>query len=203
MKKLFSILLLAVIATSVQAQGQGQGRGQGRWQRPPQGEQQFSPEKFEAQMQEFITKEAKLTPEDAAKFFPLYKEMQDKQRKLFARQRELANVKPSDEQGCLNVIKESDEIDLELKRIQQNYHKRFISMLSASKLYDIMQAEQRFYRHMMRDWGRGGGQFGQFGGQFGQFGQWPQQNRQGQQQNRQWPQQQQNGQWQRPQRPQR
>ena len=82
-------------------------------------------------MQEFITKEAKLTPEDAAKFFPLYKEMQDKQRKLFARQRELANVKPSDEQGCLNVIKESDEIDLELKRIQQNYHKRFISMLSS------------------------------------------------------------------------
>ena len=72
MKKLFSILLLAVIAMSVQ--GQGQGRGQGRWQRPPQGEQQFSPEKFEAQMQEFITKEAKLTPEDATKFFPLYKE---------------------------------------------------------------------------------------------------------------------------------
>lgn len=138
-------------------------------------------------MQEYITKEANLTPEDATKFFPLYKEMQDKQRKLFARQRELANVKPSDEQGCLNVIKESDEIDLELKRIQQNYHKRFISLLSASKLYDIMQAEQRFYRHLMRDWGRGGGQFGQFGGQFGQFGQWPQQpNRQGQQQNRQW-----------------
>ena len=33
-------------------------------------------------MQEFITKEAKLTPEDAAKFFPLYKEMQASRRAM-------------------------------------------------------------------------------------------------------------------------
>ena len=124
--------------------------------------------KFEAELQDFITKEAKLTPQEAAKFFPVYKEMQEKQRELFDRQRELAKVKPTDEQGCLKVIKESDEIDLNLKRIQQTYHQRFIELLSASKVYDILKAEQRFHRHMMKNWGRGNGeQKGERGGQKG------------------------------------
>lgn len=131
-------------------------------------QQRFSPEKFEAELQDFITKEAKLTPQEAAKFFPVYKEMQEKQRELFDRQRELAKVKPTDEQGCLKVIKESDEIDLNLKRIQQTYHQRFIELLSASKVYDILKAEQRFHRHMMKNWGRGNGeQKGERGGQKG------------------------------------
>ena len=33
--------------------------------------QKFSPEKFQADMEQFITQEACLTPEEAAKFFPL------------------------------------------------------------------------------------------------------------------------------------
>jgi len=116
--------------------------------------QNFSPEKFEADLQQFITKEAKLSQEEADKFFPLYKEMQEKQRALFERQRELAKVKPSDEKGCLKVLKESDDIDLELKRIQKRYHLRFLDLMSASKVYDILQAEMRFHRHMMRSWSR-------------------------------------------------
>ena len=32
--------------------------------------QKFSPEKFQAEMEQFITQEACLTPEEAAKFFP-------------------------------------------------------------------------------------------------------------------------------------
>lgn len=167
MKKLFGILLLTMFTLGINAQGQGQGQ------------QRFSPERFEADMQQFITREAHLTQEEATKFFPLYKEMQEKQRALFDRQRELAKVKPSDESGCLRVIKESDVIDLELKRIQQNYHTRFIKLLSASKLYDILQAEQRFHRHLMRSWGRGFGQGqnqgqGQGRGAWGQRQQMPQ-----------------------------
>ena len=43
-----------------------------------QDQQKFSPEKFDAELQEFITNEAKLTPQEAAKFFPIYMEMQNK-----------------------------------------------------------------------------------------------------------------------------
>ena len=142
MKKVFYIIVLTALFT-IKATAQDQRQ------------QRFSPEKFEAELKDYITKEANLTPQEAAKFFPLYKEMQEKQRALFGRQRGLGLVKPFDEQGCLKVIKEIDEIDLELKRIQQTYHTRFIEQLSASKVYDILRAEERFHRHMMRNWGRG------------------------------------------------
>lgn len=149
MKKFSFILLLTTmmtIATSAQM----------RQHQQPQ--ERFSPEKFEAQQQEYITNEAKLTQQEAAKFFPIYKEMQEKQRVQFDRQRQLNMKKPTDEQGCLKAIKESDEIDLELKRIQQYYHSRFLELMPASKVYDILKAEQTFYRRMMRNWGRGNGQ---------------------------------------------
>ena len=51
--------------------------------------QKFSPEKFQADLQEYIVKEAKLTPQEAAKFLPLYSEMFQKQRAIYDRQRQL------------------------------------------------------------------------------------------------------------------
>jgi len=142
MKRIITICLTLLLTLSTHAQGQ-------------QSPQRFSPEVFQAQFEEYITREAHLTPQEAAAFFPIYREMQEKQRALFDRQRNLARVKPADEQGCLKVIKERDETDLELKRIQQAYHLRFLEQLSASRVYDILQVEERFYRHMMRSWGRG------------------------------------------------
>jgi hypothetical protein len=172
MKQFFVALMMALFATGIQAQQQWMPqRGGGQ-----QGSQErFSPEKFDADLQEFITKEAGLSHQEAAKFFPVYKEMLGKQRALFMRQSQLAKVKPADEQGCMKVIKEGDDIDLELKNIQKNYHKRFLDLMPASKVYDILQAEQRFFRHTMRSWGRGNGngrrqQFPHFP-QFPQFNQ--------------------------------
>ena len=71
-----------------------------------------------------------------------------------------STTKPADDEGCMNVIRESDEIDLEIKRIQQTYHNRFMEIVSPSKLYDILNAEKRFFRRMMRNWGRGNTQHG-------------------------------------------
>jgi len=155
MKKLFIICITLILALTVDAQGgfgQGFGRGQGQGQ--GQG-QRFSPERFQAQLEEFITKEACLTTQEIAEFFPVYREMLEKQRAVFMRQRNVSRVKPADEQGCLKAIKEQDEIDLELKRIQQTYHLRFLEVLPASRVYDILRAEERFHRSMMRNWGRG------------------------------------------------
>ena len=120
----------------------------------PNGQQQkFSPEKFDQELQAFITTEAKLTTQEAAKFFPVYKEMQAKQRGLYERQRKLVWTNPQDEASCLKAIRERDEIDLEMKRILQTYHNRFLETLPASKVYAIIQAEDRFHRRMMKRWG--------------------------------------------------
>lgn len=112
--------------------------------------QQFSPEKFDAELREFITNEAKLTEQEADKFFPVYKEMQAKQREIFGRQGALVMNKPEGEKACLDAIRQSDENDLEMKRIQKAYHEKFLKMLPASKVYAILRAEVKFHRRMLR-----------------------------------------------------
>jgi len=157
MKRLTTILFASVLAISATAQNFGQ-RPQGFGQRPQgfgQQTQKFSPEKFQADLEQFITKEACLTPQESAKFFPVYKEMQAKQRAVYDRQRQLGFGKPADEKGCEKAIRQRDEYDLELKRIQQTYHNKFLSIISASKLYDVLKAEDRFHRQMLRGWNNG------------------------------------------------
>ena len=145
MKRLMTILIALVLAVAAIPQDH-------KPQQPPK----FSPEKFQADLEQFITKEACLTPQEAAKFFPVYKEMQAKQRAVYDRQRQLGWGKPADEKGCEKAIRQRDEYDLELKRIQQTYHNKFLSIISASKLYDVIKAEDRFHRQMLRGWNRGG-----------------------------------------------
>ena len=138
MKKLVFMLFLAVMSLSAVAQ-------ENKFQ-----PQKFSPEKFQADLEQYITKEACLTPKEAAKFFPVYKEMMAKQRVVYERQRQMGWAKPTDEKGCEKAIRQRDEYDLELKRIQQTYHNKFLSIISASKLYDVLAAEDRFHRLMLR-----------------------------------------------------
>lgn len=139
------IITLAALTLSFGLQAQGPKK--------PGGEK-FSPEKFDSELREFITNEAHLSQQEAAKFFPLFKEMQQKQRTLFNKQRQLSQKKPQNQEGCQQAIIEHDEMDVELKRIQQNYHKRFLEVLPADKVYDILKAESRFHRRMMKNWGQ-------------------------------------------------
>ena len=117
--------------------------------------QQFSPEKFQAEMEQFITKEAGLTAEEGAKFFPLYREMQQKQRAVFGRMRQEGRVKPTDDASCKRLVQKRDEVELELKKIQQTYHNKFFTVLSASKVFDVLRAEEKFHRQAFRNMGQG------------------------------------------------
>lgn len=145
-KRLYITVLLAfVLCLCITAQ-QGAHKGQQ--------DQRFSPERFEAELQQFLVAEASLNPQEAAKFFPVYKEMQRKRRALFDRQRQLAKIKPQDEKGCQKAIREYDDINVELKRIEQTYHNRFLDILPASKVYDLIKAEDRFHRRMLKRWSK-------------------------------------------------
>ena len=123
------------------------------WAQQPR--QKFSPEKFDQELREYIIKEAELTTQEAEKFFAVYKEMREKQRALFGRQKNADRTKPASEEACMKAIKERDERELEQKRIQQEYHNKFLELLPASKVYDVLQAENRFHRHKLRQWGGG------------------------------------------------
>ena len=96
--------------------------------------QKFSPEKFQADMEQFITKEASLTAEEAAKFFPLYREMQQKQRAVWNQMKNMGRNKPADEAACKQAVQKRDELELEQRRIIQTYHNKFFKVLPASKV---------------------------------------------------------------------
>lgn len=144
-KRIYSFAIFLMLAFVVSAQQQ------------PQDPRKFSPEKFDAELQQFIVKEAELTPQEAAKFFPVYKEMHKKQRALYDRMRQMGQFKPQDEKGCLKAIRERDDIEVELKRVQQTYHNKFLEILPASKVYDVIKAEDRFHRRMLKRFGRPSG----------------------------------------------
>lgn len=118
-------------------------------------QQKFSPEKFQADMEAFITKEACLTPQEAAAFFPLYREMQKKQRVLYSQMQAEGMIKPASEKACKKLIQKRDQVELELKAIQQTYHNKFFGVIPASKVWEVIKAEDRFHRGMFRNWGRG------------------------------------------------
>jgi len=141
-KRLYVLFIAMTFAIMANAQQNAPGK-------------RFSPEQFDAELQSFIAKEASLTPQETTSFFIVYKEMQKKQRALFVRQRQLSRVKPADEQGCMKAIQERDQIEVELKRIQEQYHNKFFEILPASKVYDVIKAEDKFHRSKLKQWSHG------------------------------------------------
>ena len=115
-------------------------------------QQKFSPEKFQAELEQFITKEAGLTADEATKFFPLYREMQGKQRAIYKQMKDLGKNKPADEKACRKAVEKRDELELEQKRICQSYHEKFFNVIPPSKVYDVIKAENRFHRRAFRNW---------------------------------------------------
>ena len=117
----------------------------------------FSPEKFDSELRQYIVNEVSLSKQEAESFFVVYKEMREKQRVLFNRQKKLGKEKPNTEEGCTKVIQERDALELESKKIQQDYHDKFLKILPASKVYDVLKAEDRFHRHKLQQWGKNRG----------------------------------------------
>lgn len=106
----------------------------------------FNPKQFDAEMEQFITSEAGLTPKEAASFFPLFEEMQQKQRVLFDKMRLYRHVNTQDDQACMEAIKKMDETDLEIKELRQKYHLKFCKVLPAGKVMSVIKADEKFHR---------------------------------------------------------
>lgn len=82
--------------------------------------------------------------------FPVYREMRNKQWAYFANERRLRHIDTSDDKACAEAIRKRDAGDLELKRIQQTYHEKFMTILPSSKVYLIIKAEDNFHRRLFK-----------------------------------------------------
>ena len=133
-----TVLMILMLCTFGVANGQHR-------KRPP-----FNPEKFEADLEQFITVNACLSPSQAASFFPVYRQMMKKQRALFDEMRRLRMINPKDNEACEEAIRKQDELDIQIKQLQQEYHGRFLMMLPANKVLSIIKAEEKFHRQIFK-----------------------------------------------------
>ena len=106
----------------------------------------FDPAQFEAN----LATEARLTPAESAEFFPLYREMRKKQMAYFCDHRRWHYIDEADDKACADAIRRLDNNDLEIKRLQQAYHEKFLRILPASKVYRIIKAEDKFHRQQFK-----------------------------------------------------
>lgn len=133
-----TVLMILMLCTFGVANGQHR-------KRPP-----FNPAKFEADLEQFITVNACLSPSQAATFFPVYRQMMKKQRALFDEMRRLRMINPKDNEACEEAIRKQDELDIQIKQLQQEYHGRFLMMLPANKVLSIIKAEEKFHRQIFK-----------------------------------------------------
>lgn len=134
MKKFVSILCLLLFSMTFSLTISGQ--------RP----RKFDPQQFEKQLHQYIATEAGLTPGEAAAFFPLFDEMQRKQRLLFDKMRVYMHTNTDDNRASLKAIQAMDNNDLEIKKLQKEYHQKFCKVLPAGKVLQILKADDKFHR---------------------------------------------------------
>ena len=141
MRKLVILLTMVMAVASLNAQDRRR-------------HERLSPEQFQAKQQEYLTKAAELTEQEAAAFFPLYFEMKDKQKaatdedwKLF-REAGKDNAKEGSYREVLDAFTDSQ---LTTARLEKTYLEQFRKILSDKKIYKIRQAEMGFRRDMVRD----------------------------------------------------
>ena len=110
----------------------------------------FSPNQFQMQMEQYITTHACLSPQEAAAFFPVYSELQKKLRVLHEELKKIRRFKPVSNEECRKNIQRIDKIELEMKQLQRRYHEQFMKILSPSKVYDVIKAEDKFHRQAFK-----------------------------------------------------
>lgn len=132
---LFIVLLMGILPMSAQ-----DGKKKGR----------FDPKRFEIELEQYITTNAGLTPSESAKFFPVYRQMTKRMRSIFDQMRRYHHVDPRDVKACAEAIRKQDELDIEMKTLQQEYHMRFMLILPANKVLEIIKAEERFHRQAFK-----------------------------------------------------
>ena len=135
MKRSISILLLLLFCTIVVS---------------AQDNKRFDAARFEAELEQFIVTDAFLSPDEASRFFPLYREMRNKQREIQGEDKKFHHFDRRNDKECEEMIRRRDDRDIEMKELLKEYHEKFMRILPASKVYQILQSEEKFHRRLFK-----------------------------------------------------
>jgi DNA-binding transcriptional MerR regulator len=142
MKRFIFILTAIIICFNLNAQ-----------QATERTHRRFSPEDYKKMMEIFISKEAGLTKEEAQNFFPIFHEMQEKQRKINNEQMEVNKKsfgKDLTEKDYEEIIDKITTLEVENKKIEKEYYKKFHTVLSWKKIHRVYRALFKFNMETLR-----------------------------------------------------
>ena len=114
-------------------------------------------EKFKIEREAFITKEMGLTEDEAKAFWPLSNELQKKKFELNKAAREqmrwLRKAKGEgrkiDDAEYKELVESLAKIRIKEAELDEEYIKKFLSVVSAEKVFKYQDAEREFVREMM------------------------------------------------------
>lgn len=115
--------------------------------------QRFSPAEYWKKQKEFFTKRANLTEEEAAKFFPLYNELQQKKMQINhqSRQNAVREQQQMSEADCLKTIDALADAQIRIAQLEKEYLEKFKKVLPASKILKIQMAEDQFNSELIKE----------------------------------------------------
>jgi hypothetical protein len=120
---------------------------------PALAQQKCNREEFRAKQEAYLTEQAELTQDEAARFFPLYFELQDKKKALndaaFAKAK-TGKKGTATEKEYEDILDQLAQARLACDRLDVEYLGRFKQILSAKKLYFLQRAEMKFHRDLVR-----------------------------------------------------
>ncbi len=140
MKTLAKILFLCLTVISAVAQDDDE---------IPQAPDHKVREKIEAARIAYITDQLQLTPAEAEKFWPIYREFSTKRREI---RQQLRNVsrEASPDKTDQEVVDQQFKIKQQELDLEKDYSGRLLKVISAQKLRSLPQAERKF-RQMILD----------------------------------------------------
>lgn len=105
----------------------------------------------------FITNELKLTPDEAAKFWPLFNEFEDKQKVI--RQSKIKNyidrsqnAEKMSEKDAQNLLNQMESAEEELHQLRKNFVANLKGVLPAKKILQLKGAEEEFSKKLLQQY---------------------------------------------------
>lgn len=116
-------------------------------------QKRLSQEEFRAKQKAFITEQADLTNEEAAKFFPVYFELQDKKKalndKAFNLLRKGKNENTTEAQYN-EILTNVYDTRIASDKLEKTYYEKFKKILPCKKIFLIQKAEMHFRRELLK-----------------------------------------------------
>ena len=118
----------------------------------PKGCNNAKREAMEAQKVAFITEKVGLTPEEAEKFWPLYNSFEAQRRDLRHQMHDIRRsiTNESSEGDYKKALNELQKIDMQQSALKLKYHKEFLKILSAKKLFNYYSAENEYKKELIK-----------------------------------------------------